>query len=108
MTTCKHCSIDIQLSAKYCGKCGEPFPWTEDAIAAAQEYTDEIENVSPADKAILKDTFRDLTIETARTALAANRFMRIVRTSGPVVYETLRGILIDVMAETAVKITTGK
>ena len=73
-----------------------------------QEYTDEIEDISDADKAALKDTFRDLTIETARTPLAANRFMRIVRRSGPVVYETLRGILVDAMAETAVKITTGK
>jgi hypothetical protein len=108
MTACKHCSIDIQLSAKYCGKCGKPFPWTEDALAAAREYTDEIEDISDVDKAALKDTFRDLTIETSRTPLAATRFMRIVRRSGPVVYETLREILVDVMAETAVKITTGR
>src|SRR5208337_5660280 len=39
---------------KYCGECGNPFPWTETALAAAREYADEIEQLDPAEKDELK------------------------------------------------------
>src|SRR5882672_4531511 len=28
---------------KYCGECGKPFPWTETALEAAKEYTDDLD-----------------------------------------------------------------
>ncbi|HXJ91564.1 MAG TPA: DUF2321 domain-containing protein [Terriglobia bacterium] len=68
---------------RYCGECGEPFPWTETALTAAKEYTDHLDQLSPEEKTMLKGTFDDLTSDTPRTALAANRFKRFISKIAP-------------------------
>ena len=50
----------------FCGQCGGAFPWTERALAAAREYTDDLEELSVEEKASLKGTFTDLTANTPR------------------------------------------
>jgi len=39
-----------------CGGCGKPYPWTETALAAAKEFTDELEELTPEEKTALKSS----------------------------------------------------
>jgi hypothetical protein len=87
---CQHCKAPIKVRGRssgrpaYCGGCGRPFPWTEKALSAAKDYTDELEQFSPEEKATLKATFDDLTSDTPRTPLAVSRFKKFMVKAGPV------------------------
>jgi hypothetical protein len=105
LTTCEHCKQVMKAGPRpaYCTKCGKPFPWTEIAIQAAEEYTDELEKLSAEEKAILKETFTDLTVDTPRTELAANRFKKFLGKIGPVAGDALTKIIVNVATEAAKK-----
>jgi hypothetical protein len=68
---------------KFCGECGKPFPWTEKALVAAKEYTDDLDQLSTEEKTTLKGTFDDLATDTVRTPVAANRFNKFLCKIGP-------------------------
>jgi hypothetical protein len=84
-------------------ECGNPFPWTETALAAAREYTDDLDQLDNDEKTSLKETFADLTVDTARTPLAASRFKKFVTKVGPVAGEVLRKIVETIATEAAKK-----
>ncbi len=88
---------------RYCGECGKPFPWTETALTAAREYADDLDQLSPEEKATLKGTFDDLTIDTARTPLAVNRLKKFIAKVGPVAGGVLQKIVETVATEAAKK-----
>ena len=88
---------------KYCGECGNPFPWTERALAAAREYADDLDQLSPDERTALKGTFPDLTIDTARTPLAASRFRKFIDKIGPVAGAVLQKIVETIATEAAKK-----
>lgn len=98
---CTHCDTRIFLAANYCGGCGNPFPWTEIAISAANEYTDEATDLNEDEKAQLKGTFQDLTVRSPRTTLAAHRFVRLAKKAGPAAWDGLTEILAKVVVEGA-------
>jgi hypothetical protein len=107
---CQHCEAAIESDEEraperpaYCSSCGKPFPWTETALAAAMEYTDELDELSTEDKAALKATLNDLTADTPRTELAATRFKKFVRKVAPAAGETLTKIMVNVFTEAAKK-----
>lgn len=58
MTVCEHCNSQIKVGNRpaYCVRCGKPMPWTETAIEAAKEYTDELEKLTAEEKTALKGT----------------------------------------------------
>src|SRR5277367_4892014 len=64
INACQHCQTLIEPQnyqvgrPGYCGGCGRAFPWTEIALTAAKEYTDELD-LSQDEKATLKGTFAD-------------------------------------------------
>ena len=64
-------------------------------MATAQEYVDELEKVSNEDKAALKATFADLTVDTPRTELAASHFKRLVSKVGPGAGDVLTKIIVN-------------
>jgi len=105
LDACQHCKSPIPEGHKpsFCGQCSTPFPWTETALAAAKEYTDELEELSIGDKSILKATFNDLTADTPRTELAATRFKKLIRKVGPAAGDTLTKIMVNVVTEAAKK-----
>jgi hypothetical protein len=108
ISSCQHCQMTIGkqypgVVPGYCGGCGKPFPWTESALAAAKEYTDELEALTPEEKLALKGTFDDLTSDTARTPVAANRFNSLVKKIGPVAGGVLKQIFVSVATEAAKK-----
>lgn len=87
----------------FCGECGNPFPWTATALAAAKEYTDGLQELNPEEKEALKGTFADLTSDTARTPLAASRFKKLTNKIGPVAGGMLQKIIETVLTEAAKK-----
>ena len=112
ITACEKCQTPINHRYagevhNYCAGCGKPFPWTETALTAAREYTDELEELSTEDKTILKATFTDLTVDSPKTEIAASRFKRILRKLAPDVAETIRKTIVDIASETAVKLLKG-
>jgi hypothetical protein len=72
-------------------------------MATAQEYVDELEKVSNEDKAALKATFADLTVDTPRTELAASHFKRLVSKVGPGAGDVLTKIIVNIVTEAAKK-----
>jgi hypothetical protein len=105
---CQHCEAAIDSDEEqaperpaYCSSCGKPFPWTETALTAANEYTDQLEELSTEDKTVLKATFNDLTADTPRTELAATRFKKLVRKIGPAAGDVLTKIIVNVATEAA-------
>jgi len=86
----------------YCPNCGKPYSWTLEAIAAARDYADELE-LSDEDKTSLKNTFADLTADTARTPLAATRFKKLIEKVGPAVGDGLIKIIVTIATEAAKK-----
>jgi hypothetical protein len=86
---------------RYCGECGNPFPWTETALKAAKEYADDLDQLTLEERATLKATFDDLTIDTARTPVAANRFKKFLTKVGPVAASVLQRIVEAVATEAA-------
>jgi hypothetical protein len=87
----------------YCHGCGKPLPWTEMALLAANEYVDDLDQLSPDEKLVLKGTFDDLTSDTPRTAVAASRFKNLVNKIGPIAGALLQKIIETVATEAAKK-----
>jgi hypothetical protein len=81
---------------------GKPFPWTESALFAGGEYTDNLD-LNPEEKDALKSTFEDLASDTPRTPLAASRFKLFVTKVGPEAGRVLQQIVVSVMTEAAKK-----
>jgi hypothetical protein len=73
------------------------------ALFAAKEYTDDLDQLSAEEKKQLKATFDDLTSDTARTPLAANRFKKFVSKIGPVAGDVLTKIIVDFATEAVKK-----
>jgi hypothetical protein len=108
LPACESCEAilgDPTNRPSYCGSCGKPFPWTQTALEAAKEYTDELDELSPEDKSLLKQSFVDLTVDTSRTPLAASRFKRMMEKAGPVAGQVLSKIVVDFATEAAKKLT---
>ena len=71
--------------SNFCYACGKPYPWTEKRLAAAQELTDEIDELSNDEKKSLKESILDLAQDTPRTELASIRYQKISKKlTGPV------------------------
>lgn len=106
ISSCKNCIAPILVedhTPSFCRFCGKAFPWTETALNAAREYTDEIDGLTGEDRAKLKATFDDLTADTPRTELAAHRFMKFIRKAGPAAGDVLTKIMVNVATEGAKK-----
>lgn len=87
----------------YCQACGKPYPWTESALRAAGDLSEELE-ISEDDKIVLKTALPDLVSDNAQTVVAASRYKRIVAKAGPAAAEAFKSILVNVVSEAAKKI----
>ena len=87
---CPNCDHDIQgdypgvhstrtkPAPVFCYNCGHPFPWTSAKLAAAQELTDELEELTDDEKELVKSSLDEMARRTPRQELAASRFKRIL------------------------------
>ena len=79
----------------YCIQCGAAFPWQQQAMEAARELADEIEELSPEERTRLKRSLEEISTDSPRTELAAGRIKKVVeRLGGPT------GQLLQKVAET--------
>ena len=88
----------------FCPECGKQYPWTAAKLKAAQELSDEIEDLSLEEREMLKKSLDDIVWDTPQTTVAATRFRKLVAKAGPVVADSFRKILVDVLSETAKKV----
>ncbi|HXJ38762.1 MAG TPA: DUF2321 domain-containing protein, partial [Bryobacteraceae bacterium] len=79
---------------------GKPFPWTETALATAEEYADEV-GLGSAERAELKTSLGDLTSDSARTPLAVMRVKKVLAKIGPEAGKGLLQIVVSVLTEEA-------
>jgi hypothetical protein len=91
----------------YCPGCGEPYPWTLEKIAAAQELAAATKRLSHEERALLKESIEELAQDTPHSPLAALRFKQLATKAGADLAEALREILIDVVSEAARKAMWG-
>lgn len=113
ITNCPTCNASIRGSGygmvvidfdfpSYCEKCGKPFPWTDAAIKAAKDLTQELE-LSPEEKTSLTETIEDLVKDSPQTTVSATKFKRLVTKGGSWALDAFKDILVSVVSETAKK-----
>ena len=121
ITTCQHCGVDIKgyfhsnsnrgwrtpadhfSRPSFCEGCGKSFPWTEKALEAAKDFSDELGVLTEDEKEFLEKSLDDIIRDTPQTAVASARFKRIAAKGGKEAAEGFKHILIGVVSETAKK-----
>lgn len=89
LTQCDHCAapmpgylpegdgmLRLGTAPRYCGSCGQPYPWTQAGIDAWQELIRETEGLSDSDRDKLTKSIHDLVRDTPRTPVAVERVKR--------------------------------
>lgn len=89
------------LLPAFCHSCGQPYPWTQSKLAAAQDLIEELAALEPHEREILKKSLDDLVRETPHMPVAETRFKRLVAKAGAGAADTLKALLVDVLSEAA-------
>ena len=108
---CQHCKTPITDENEfagtdrpaYCTACGKPLPWTVAGLNAAEEYMDELENLTLEQKTEFKATLKDLTSDTPRTSLAVLRFKKCIKQVSPAAGQQFVKIAGDIVTSAAKK-----
>jgi hypothetical protein len=87
----------------FCHACGQPYPWIEDALKAAAEAADLLENLNEAEREDLKRDLDDLVRETPRAPVAALRFRRVVTKAGREAPELFKDLFVGVVSSAVLK-----
>lgn len=115
ITACEACRKDIRGylhgsgffgeydRPAFCQYCGQPYPWSASALAAAREIADELDNLNPEEREALKGTLDDLVRDSARTSVAVLRFKKYATKAGSVGAAGLKDVLVSVVTEAARK-----
>lgn len=118
VTQCPNCSTNIRGDyfvpgivvatnyhpPNYCHNCGNPLPWTQQKISAAQELVDEIEELSKEDRNILKQSISELTQDSPRTELASVRYKKLLKKSSEAIGQAITSAVTSVATEAAKKL----
>lgn len=88
----------------FCHACGKPYPWIEAKLKAAQDLSDELDNLTQEEKDTLKRGLDDMVRDTPQTTVATTRFKRLVAKAGKGAAEGFKSILVDVVSEAAKKV----
>ena len=104
MNACQHCGAAIVTRYlghvhSYCEGCGKPFPWAKTALVVAAECTDDLDELTPAEKAKLKITLGELTTDTSRTLPATRRFRELIAKVAPGAAAQIMSIIMSVATE---------
>jgi hypothetical protein len=91
----------------FCGACGKPFPWTETRIKAAKAMADELQELSEADRIMLKSSIDDIAANTPMTEVAVVRVKKLISKLAKDSADALRRLVVDVASEAAKKMMTG-
>ena len=83
----------------YCLNCGQPYPWTSDALQAARELAGELDGLSDQERETLRGTLDDLVSDTPRTQVATARFKKLAEKTGKEGAGLLKNVLYGVVTE---------
>ena len=122
ITSCPNCSKEIRgrwhfenvvgaipyVRPAYCSNCGKPFPWTERAINAAQQYASEVITLSDEERGELSRSIPDLVHDSPSATISQSKFKRLVTKAGKETAGVLREILINVASDAAKKSLWGQ
>lgn len=89
------------VAPKFCDNCGNPFPWTENALSAAKELADELDTLNDEEKEDLKRNIEDIVKDTPRTTVAAQKVKKLIEKAGSNVPAMFQAILINVAVQAA-------
>jgi len=121
ITNCQECGDDIRgyyhvsgvidlgsnyILPSFCQNCGKPYPWTAAKLKEAQEFSDELDNLSLEEREILKKSIDDI-IRDRNTTVSANRYKMFAAKAGKSAADGLWFIIRDLVSETAKKIIMG-
>ena len=90
--------------ARHCHNCGQPYPWTERRLAAAEKMADEIEELSLQERETLKRSISDMGSDGPQSELAASRYVRLRRKLGNIATATLDKAVSAVATEAVKKL----
>ncbi len=85
----------------YCHNCGEPYPWTEDALETTRMILDEEESLNGDEREKLKKSLPDLISDTPRTSLAVLRFKKVLSSVGSITKDALMKFAVSMACEVA-------
>ena len=112
ITNCVNCGAEIHACEwkgiihidSFCYNCGEPHPWTKDALLAAAALIYETEEIPDDLKDRTVETLRDVITETPSTTLAVTRLKKCMTSAGKFASDSLRQFVIEFGCELAVRI----
>ena len=90
----------------YCHDCGQPYPWTTLRLTTAKAMADEIDELSPQDREVLKQSLSDLGRDSPRTDLAVTRYSKLRKKMGATAASAFDKV-VGALATAAVKTTLG-
>jgi len=88
----------------FCHNCGTAYPWMESKLKAARDLSDELENLTPDERDLLKKSLDDIVRDTPQTTVAALQFKKLAAKAGSIAASALRDILVDIVSEAAKKV----
>jgi hypothetical protein len=106
---CPHCQTKfpaymmISPAPPFCSGCGKPLPWTVQAQEAAVELAELQDNLSTADRELLKKSLDDLIRDTPQTTVATQRVKMLLAKAGKPALESFRSILVNIVTEAVKK-----
>lgn len=83
----------------FCHKCGDPYPWTRNALKAARELALELDGLTPEERESLSKSVEDLVRDTPTTPVSMLRFKKLMPKAGKAAAELMKKILFDVATE---------
>jgi len=86
----------------YCHNCGEPYPWTSAALAAAMEFATDLQQQIEREK--FAEIIENLVKDSPSTSVAAAKLRGLMGSMKPYASEALRQILTGVVTEGAKRI----
>jgi hypothetical protein len=87
-----------------CHSCGKPYIWTQRKLAAAIEYSKEIENLDDSDKEILEQSIIEISNNSPKAEVSVLRYKKILKKVGGKIGDKLYDIVIDLASETLKKL----
>lgn len=88
----------------FCHDCGEPYPWTERALAAATELVDLVESMPAPDRQALKERLPALMSDTPQTKVAVARMQQWLAKAGPKLGLVMRDLIVNIGTEAVKKV----
>ncbi|HXZ13813.1 MAG TPA: DUF2321 domain-containing protein [Candidatus Sulfotelmatobacter sp.] len=114
MSACKKCNAEIHghyyepgvvdLTSpgpppSFCHNCGNPYPWTEHRLKAAQEVANAADQLSEPEKIQLKESVEELIHNKPGAPGAIIKYKKLAAKAGKQVADGLKSILVEVLSE---------